>query len=115
MGRIPKLSDFNNGKRAIIAFNKEKDDALLLTSEEVKTIVRGFLADELNYFAHQTAKERRQELETLIIAKLADIEGVLMASINNKVTKMAERIYHSILTSEFESLVKKAVEKKLKK
>jgi hypothetical protein len=115
MASIPDLSKFNNERRQLVAFNKEKEEALLLTADEVKAIVRNFLRDELNQFAHEVAKERREELETLVIAKLADIEGNLMRTINNKITKVAERVYQTMLTSEFEVLVKKAVEGKIEK
>lgn len=115
MASIPDLSKFNNERRQLVAFNKEKEEALLLTTDEVKGIVRNFLRDELNQFAHEVAKERRNELETLVIAKLADIEGNLMRVINSKITSVAERVYQTMLTSEFEKLVNKAIDARLEK
>lgn len=113
MARISGLTSFNEDRQRLVNINKGKDDALLLTADEVKSIVKSFIKDELNYFAVDITKERTKELETLIIAKLGDIEGKLTTYVNNKVAIVAERIYQSVISSEFESLVKIAVTKKI--
>lgn len=115
MAYIADLRGFNEDRRKVLKIQNAEDEALLLTAEEVQSMFRQCIKNELNFFGQEVSNQRKEELETIIIARLAEIEEKLTQYVKNKIGIVTERVFNVVVSSEFERMVNEAVDKKLEK
>jgi len=115
MARIPNVNVINEEKLRVLNIARNSDELMLLTIDEVKESLCGFIKEELGYFAEDVAKQRRLELEERLNFKLKQFENSMIRHIDDKINKITERIVELSLNRTIEQEVEKRLNKKLEK
>jgi hypothetical protein len=115
MARIPNVSVINEEKLRLLNIARNSDESMLLTIDEVKESLRGFIKEELGYFAEDVTKQRRLDLEERLNFKLKQFENSMIRHIDDKINKITERIVELSLNRTIEQEVEKRLNKKLEK
>ena len=115
MARLPNLSIYNDERLRSIKIQTAADEAMVLTFDETKELLRGFINDELNFFADDVSKQRRLEMEERINFRLRQIENSMVSHISDKIDKITERIVELSINRIIEEEVESRLNKKLEK
>lgn len=115
MARIPNINIINEDKLRVLNIARSNEESMILTVDEVKEVLRGFINDELNYFADDISKQRKLNLEERINFKMKQLENSMVRHIDDKINKITERIVELSLNRTIEEEVEKRLNKKLEK
>lgn len=115
MAYIPKLSIINENKIQALNIARDKDSHVLLTADEVKEILRGFITEELGYFSEDFSKKRKLEVEERLNFKLKQFENSMIRHVDDKINNITEKIVELLLNRKIEEEVEKRLNKKLDK
>jgi hypothetical protein len=115
MARLPSVNVFNEERVKAIKIKTLVDDAMIMTVDETKELLRGFIKDELDFFAQEVSKQRKLELEERLNFKLKQFENSIVRHIDDKLDKITERIIELTLNRTIENEVEKRLNKKLEK
>lgn len=115
MARLPDINIFNEERVKAIKIKTLVDDAMVLTVDETKAILRDFINDELSFFAEDTTKQRRIEVEERLNFKLKSFENSMLRHIDDRLDKITERIVELTMNRLIEQEVETRLNQKLDK
>jgi len=115
MARLPNVGHYNEERIKAIKIKTIVDDAMVLTVDETKKILRDFINEELSFFAEDVAKSRRIEVEERLNFKLKQFENSMIRHIDDKINKITERIVELSINRVIEQEVETRLNKKLDK
>lgn len=115
MARLPNVGHYNEERIKAIKINTILDDAMVLTVDETKKILRDFINEELSFFAEDVIKSRRIEVEERLNFKLKQFENSMIRHIDDKLNKITEHIVSLTINRVIEEEVNKRLEIKLDK
>lgn len=120
MARIPRLTDYNDEKKAVsdgdvIKVLNKDGDTMLFTTYEAKDILRTYMTTELSMFSIQQTQAHKVDLTHKFNAAFEMFNGEMDNLIRDRVNEVAENIIHQLVDYKIEEEVKKRVEAKLNK
>ncbi len=92
MARLPSVNIFNEERQKALKIQTTVDEAMVLTVDETKDYLRGYIKDELGFFAEDITRARSLEIEERLNFKLKQIENSMIRHIDEKINKITERI-----------------------
>ena len=93
----------------------ENDDYLVVTKQEVASIIRIFIQNEIGNLPDEISKSHKDELIKSINQKIAVIEKELSAFIDYKFDKLAEKACEMLISRKFTEEVESRVQQRAEK
>ncbi len=107
-------NSFLTKKRDYLTFNGVESESVILTPEETKRIVSGYIDDEFGtYIKEQIIAHIK--IKQIIDEKMAEIEKHIAAYIDFKIDLLTQGLAEKLITRRFEEEVDRRVDVKIKK
>lgn len=108
MARLPDINNFNEERIKAIKIKTAIDDAVVLTTDETKKILRDFINEDF-------VKARKINMGERLEFKIRQFENSIVKHIDDKLDKITEKIVELIINRVVENEVEKRLNKKLEK
>lgn len=69
MARLANLESFNNNRKDLMKIKNASDEAILMTSEDLKAVMIDYLKTEMNFFADGIAKQDKIKLVSFYVLR----------------------------------------------
>jgi hypothetical protein len=111
MARIPRIDEFNlSGGIENLRIKKTNGDTIILTVEEARESIRNLMVDEIGLIANELSVEVRERVKLAIDAKLEGFQEAMLKHINDKITKITERLVEETLNRTIRERVNTKIE-----
>lgn len=115
MARINDLMGYNSGRYEPFSLKNGSDETILLTSEELKSMMLEFLTTEMDFFSDEIYKKDKTKLLERLNFKLKHLENEMIRHIDDKINGITEKIVLNMTNRIVEEEVKRRVDEKLNK
>lgn len=113
--RISNLGDYNTGRYEALKIKTVNDETVLMTTDDLKSVMIEYLSEEMNFFADGIQKKDKIKLQERLEFKLKQIETGMIRHIDDKINGITEKIISNCTNRIIEGEVDRRVNEKLQK
>lgn len=113
MARLSDLGSYNASRYEALKIKTANNETVLMSADDLKAVMVGYLKNELNFFADGIAKEDKIALQERVNFKLKQIETSMFRHIDDKINGITENIISNCTTRILDGEVNRRVEEKL--